>query len=143
MKVEPIIVERVYNAPVSKVWEAITDAEKMREWYFNMKGFEPVVGCEFSFIAGAECNEYLHLCRVTEVIENKKLGYTWRYADHPGDSLVTFELFDEGGNTRLKLTHTGVESFGTENPDMRKENFIAGWTDIIGKILKEYVESEK
>ena len=31
MKNEPVVVERVYNAPVTRVWNALTDLEKMRQ----------------------------------------------------------------------------------------------------------------
>jgi hypothetical protein len=43
-------------------------------------------------------------------------------------------------NTRLKLTHTGLETFPKSNPDLDKKNFAAGWTDIIGNYLKGFVE---
>lgn len=61
----------------------------------------------------------------------------------PGDSLVTFELFEEEGKTRVRLTHTGVESFATDNPDFRRESFVGGWNEIIGKLLKEYAEKNR
>jgi hypothetical protein len=51
---------------------------------------------------------------------------------------VTFELFDEAGKTRLKLTHEGLETFPASNPDFAKESFTEGWTHIIGKSLKEF-----
>ena len=58
-----------------------------------------------------------------------------------GDSLVTFELFDEGNKTRVKLTHSGLEAFPvTKNNVFDKKNFTEGWTWIIGTGLKEYVE---
>ena len=27
--------ERVYNAPVERVWSAITDKDQMKQWYFD------------------------------------------------------------------------------------------------------------
>jgi len=53
---------------------------------------------------------------------------------------VCFELFAEGDQTRLKLTHTGLETFPVNNPDFVKENFVAGWTYFVNKALKEYAE---
>ena len=55
-------------------------------------------------------------------------------------SVVTFELIPEGEKTRLKLSHTKLETFPESNPDFAKENFIAGWKEIIGINLKEYLE---
>src|SRR5947208_15224637 len=107
---EAVVIERTFNAPVAKVWNAITDAEEMRQWYFDLKEFKPEIGFEFEFTVEHEGNRYHHLCKITEVISQKKLAYTWRYANVEGNSLVTFELFAEGNKTRLKLTHEGIHT---------------------------------
>lgn len=141
MKNEPFVIERTYEAPVEKVWQAITDRDQMKQWYFTLDAFKPEVGFEFQFSGqGHKGEQYLHLCKVTEVEEGKKLTYSWRYDNYPGNSFVTFELFSEGENTRLKLTHTGLETFATDNPDFAKESFAAGWTELIGTLLKKFVE---
>jgi uncharacterized protein YndB with AHSA1/START domain len=139
---EAIIMERTFDAPVAKVWKALTDVDQMREWYFDLKEFKPDIGFEFEFVVEHEGNTYHHLCRVTEVIPQKKIAYTWRYKGEPGDSLVTFELFPEGNKTRLKLAHTGIETF-PKTPAYARKNFEAGWTAIIGSELKQFVESSK
>ena len=141
MKKEPFVIERIYNAPVEKVWKAITDKDEMKQWYFDLSEFKAVPGFEFRFTGeGHKGEKYLHLCKITDVIANKKLAYSWRYEGFEGISFVTFELFDEAGKTRLKLTHEGLESFPANNPDFAKESFAEGWTYIIGKSLKEFVE---
>src|SRR5882724_11950626 len=76
---EAIIVERIFSAPVARVWNALTDPDQMRQWYFDLKEFKPEVGFEFEFIVEHEGNNYHHLCKVTEVIPRKKIAYTWRY----------------------------------------------------------------
>lgn len=140
MKFEPFIIERKYNAPVSKVWKAITDKSDMKQWYFDLVEFRPEVGFEFQFLGGTEEKKYLHICKITEVIAGKKLSYSWRYDGYEGNSFVTFELFDEGDKTRLKLTHEGLETFPASNADLARENFAGGWTSILGTALKEFVE---
>ena len=139
---EAIILERTFNAPVARVWKALTDVDQMREWYFDLKEFKPQVGFGFEFIVEHEGNSYHHLCKVTEVIPEKKIAYTWRYKGEPGDSLVTFELFPADNKTRLKLTHTGIETF-PKTPAYARKNFVAGWTAIIGSELKQFVEASK
>ncbi len=136
---EPFVIERIYNVPISLLWKAITDKEEMKQWYFSLASFKPEVGFEFQFTGGTEDNQYLHLCKVTEVIPGEKITYSWRYDGYEGISFVTFELFEEVGKTRLKLTHAGLETF-PDNPDFAKTNFVAGWTDIVGRSLKEFVE---
>jgi uncharacterized protein YndB with AHSA1/START domain len=135
-----VVVERTFNAPVARVWKALTDVEEMRRWYFDLKEFKPEVGFEFEFIVEHKGMKYHHLCQITEVMPQKKLVHTWRYKGHEGDSLVTFELFAEGGKTRLKLTHEGLETF-PKTPSFARKNFMEGWTQIIGSSLKEFVES--
>jgi len=140
MSTQPFVLERTYNAPISKVWEAITDNKKMKEWYFKLEEFKPVVGFEFRFDGGSETKIYKHICKITEVIPGKKLTHSWKYEDYPGESFVSWELFDEGDKTRLKLTHTGLETFPQNSPDFAKESFSKGWTYITGTSLKEYLE---
>ena len=138
--VEAVIVERTFNAPIARVWKALTDVDQMRIWYFDLKEFKPQVGFEFEFIVEHEGNTYHHLCKVTEVIPQKKIAYTWRYKGEPGDSLVTFELFPEDNKTRLKLTHTGIETF-PKTPAYAGKNFESGWKEIIDSELKRFVEN--
>lgn len=133
-----IVIERTYNAPIEKVWRAITNRDEMEKWYFNLREFKPEVGFEFDFLGG-DAKQYVHLCKVTKADPGKKISYTWKYKGQPGISEVSFELFTEGNSTRLKLTHEGLESF-PKDPDFAKENFVGGWTHIIGTSLKEYLE---
>ncbi|MBA2250867.1 MAG: SRPBCC domain-containing protein [Chitinophagaceae bacterium] len=143
MKTEPFVIERTLNAPVSKVWEALTNKEAMKQWYFDIPEFKPEVGFEFAFTAGSDAKKYLHNCKITDLIKDKKIAYSWKYAGYEGSSHVTFEVFAEGDKTRLKLTHEGLESFPANNPDFVKESFAQGWAHIIGKSLKEFVEGDK
>ena len=139
---EAVVFERTFNAPVGRVWKALTDVEEMRQWYFNLKQFKAEVGFEFEFVVEHEGTTYHHLCKVTEVIPQKKIAYTWRYKGHEGDSLVTFELFTDGNETRLKLTHQGLETFPKSAAFARK-NFEAGWTAIIDSELKQFLEGKQ
>jgi uncharacterized protein YndB with AHSA1/START domain len=139
-KSEPIVIERTYNAPVEKVWKAITDKAEMKLWYFDLKEFKAEPGFKFEFTGGPDDGkQYLHLCEVTEVVPLKKLTYSWKYDGYEGISFVTFELFNEAGKTKLILTHRGLESF-PDIPDFARANFVEGWTHIIGISLKDFVE---
>ena len=138
---QPFSIERVLNAPSEKVWKAITDKAQMKQWYFDLAEFKPEVGFEFTFYGqGHKGEQYLHLCKITEVIPGKKLTYSWRYDKYEGNSFVSFELFEEGNKTRLKLTHEGLETFPANNPDFAKESFTQGWTELIGKLLPGFLE---
>ena len=135
-----LVVTQVLHAPVEKVWKAITDKNEMKKWYFGLKEFKAEIGFEFQFYGGTPEKQYLHLCKITEVIPRKKLSHSWRYDGYEGNSFVTFELFPEGKNTKVTLTHTGLETFPKSDPNFARESFTKGWTMIIGTSLKNFVE---
>jgi len=134
------VIERTYDAPIEKVWQAITNKDKMKVWYFNLEAFDPVPGFVFEFTGGPEDGvQYTHHCMIIDVVPGRKLSHTWEYVGYTGSSVVTFELFDEGnGHTRLRLTHAGLDTF-PPLADFAKENFEAGWTQIVGINLKNYL----
>lgn len=135
-----IVTERTYHAPIESVWLAITTPDAIKHWFFDLPGFKAEVGAEFRFYGGKdENNQYLHICVVTEVVPGKKLTYSWRYDGYAGISYVSFELFSEGNQTRLKFTHDGIETFPQNNPDFARENFAEGWTYTVDA-LKGFVE---
>lgn len=143
MENDTFVLEQIYSNPVEIVWRAITSKEEMKHWYFNLQEFVAEVGFEFQFWGGPdESRQYLHLCKITEFIPEKKLAYSWRYDGYEGDTLVTFELVSLGNLTKLKLTHGGLSAFPATNPDFAKENFVEGWNWIIGKSLKEFLENK-
>ncbi|MEP6647885.1 MAG: SRPBCC domain-containing protein [Saprospiraceae bacterium] len=142
MKNEPFIIERIYPATSDKVWQAITDKNEMKLWYFDLAEFKPEVGFEFTFDGGKDDRSYHHLCKITEVIPGKKLSHSWRYDGYEGNYFVTWELFPEGNSTRVRLTHTGLETFPASNPDFAKKNFEQGWTEILDTHLRDYLVKE-
>lgn len=141
MESAAFVIERTLNAPVEKVWKAISDKDEMKQWYFDLSAFKPEVGFEFSFTGkGSTGEEYVHRCKVLEAEPLKKLSYSWTYQGRAGYSVVSFELFPEGDTTKLKLTHTGLESFASDNKDFGKASFEAGWTELIGNLLPKHLE---
>lgn len=142
MSEKTVIVERIFNAPRAHLWKALTERDLMKQWYFDLAEFEPKVGFKFEFFGGHEEGiQYKHLCEITEVIPDEKLTYSWAYEGYQGKTYVTFELFDEQGNTRLKLTHKGFETFPADNPDFALGNFEEGWNEILNQSLKSFIDN--
>ena len=79
MDATPIVLERTYNATADKVWKAITDAEQMKQWYFDLPGFKAEVGYKFQFWGGDDAKQYLHLCDLPEIVEGRNLSHRRRY----------------------------------------------------------------
>jgi uncharacterized protein YndB with AHSA1/START domain len=135
----PLVIERSYNAPAHKVWQALTDKDHMKQWYFDIQDFEPIVGKEFTFKAGCDGEqEFLHACKITRLVPNQVIAYTWHYPGYEGSSEVSFELFADGDKTHLKLTHTGLETF-PQTSDFGRNNFNEGWTYFVGA-LDEFLQ---
>lgn len=136
-----VIVEHTFSSHKSVVWRALTEKELMKNWYFELKEFNPVVGFKFDFVGSTEEGvQYKHLCEITEVIFEKKLSYSWKYDGYEGISIVTFDLCEENEKTRLKLTHNGIDTFPASMPDFAINNFKAGWNDIINISLNDFLE---
>ena len=134
----PIVVEQVYEAPIDKVWQALTDEDKMSVWYFpQLKKFSPVFGYKFVFTDDG--SDYQKEWVVTQVEDGRLLAHSWVYKGYPGSSEVIFELFEEGDKTRLKLKHTGLASFPND-PHFARQRFVDGWERILRSNLKNYLE---
>ncbi|MCP9763274.1 SRPBCC family protein [Lacihabitans soyangensis] len=135
-----IVISRVFDADISLVWRAITEKELMKEWYFDLEKFEPIVGFRFEFKGGHEDGiQYNHLCEITEVEFEKKLTYSWKYEGYEGLSFVSFELSSENNKTQLDFTHSGLLSFPSSNPDFAVHNFEQGWTHFIDHALPQFL----
>lgn len=141
IKNPPVVMEKELDMTVDRVWTAITNKEQLKQWYFSIDDFKPEVGFRFSFAGqGHRGEQYIHLCTITEVIPQQKLQYSWQYKDHPGYSLVSFELSAVGNKTLLRLTHHGLETFPQDSPDFAWKSFNGGWNEIIGKMLPQFLE---
>ena len=140
MNNHPIIKEIAVPVPVNSVWKAITDPTQMKEWYFNVHNFKLEVSNEFYFYEPGNAKKFRHVCTITEIIPNKKFSHTWTFPDYSeGVSNLAWELTEESGNTRIRLTHEGVENFAEAGSDFARASFDAGWQEIVTQILVNYL----
>jgi len=137
----PVIVEERINAPVESIWNAIADLETMKLWYFeNIDQFKPEIGTKSKFEVNTGERTFTHLWEVTEVLPLKLIAYNCRYLEYPGDSVVTFQLWDESGVTKLRLTAKFINDFPAEIPEFKRESCEAGWRYFIQQRLKNFLE---
>jgi len=138
---QPIIVEQILNASISDVWDAITELDQMKQWFFeNIPYFKPEIGFETKFNVHSNGRDFMHLWKITEVVPEEKITYNWKYEVYEGDGLVTFELFEEKGQTMIRLTNLGLESFPRDIPEFSRESCEGGWDYFIRQRLKYYIE---
>lgn len=143
METKPLIIERIYDTPVQKAWDAITNKEQMKEWYFDLKEFKPEKGFKFHFTCQDEHVIYMHACEVVDCDVLQRISYTWTYPGLIGCSLLTWELFREPDDkTRLKLTHAGLESFPQGVPSFSLESFAESWQQFLDQALPSFLEKK-
>ena len=107
-----------------------------------MTDFQPEVGFETEFTVRVEDQDYPHQWKVTEVVPEKKIAYGWRYGGYAGNSSVTWELTETPEGTKLKLTHTGSETFAQDNPIFSRESGQAGWDYFLHESLKAFLDRQ-
>nr|WP_321245025.1 SRPBCC domain-containing protein [uncultured Psychroserpens sp.] len=139
---KPILVEHLFDQSIERVWKAITQLDEMTQWFFdNIPDFEPVVGFKTEFTVQSEDRIFPHIWVITEVIPQKKIVYNWSYTGYNGDSIVTFELIEDGHQTKLRLTTKIVEDFPYEIPEFKWESCLAGWNYFIKDSLTKYLNT--
>ncbi|MFJ7668720.1 SRPBCC domain-containing protein [Lysinibacillus sp. NPDC097195] len=138
-QLQNIIKTVMLNAPIDKVWETVTDAEKLGSW-FMPNDFKAVEGHEFSLQSPFGPSP----CKVEKVEAPHFVRFAW---DTDG-WYVTFELKQIGEQTEFTLTHGGWKEASHIIPKANmpaeavRKNMDGGWTMLVGKKLKEIAEAK-
>ena len=145
-----VVIHRVFDLPISKVWRALTVAEEFKKWW-GPEGYS----CPSSSLEARVGGKYLNCMRspdgkdtwstgtVKELVPEKKLVVTDSFADEkgniinaseigmpgkwPDESLITFELQEADGATKLHLRHEGIP------PEMH-DDCVEGWNQCLDKL---------
>jgi uncharacterized protein YndB with AHSA1/START domain len=135
------------NAPVERVWTALTDHNEFGTW-FRVKLEGPFVPGEVSR-GHITYPDYEHVCweaTVKRMDEPHYFSFTWHpYAvdpdvDYSGETptLVEFRLAPTGSGTRLTVTESGFDALPPHRkPDALRMN-DGGWAEQM-KNIEEYV----
>lgn len=90
--------EIVFPSPREEVWEALTDPERLEDWFANEVELDLREGGDATFRWGN--GEERHAV-ITEVDPEHRFAFTW---DDEGD--VEFTLDDDADGTRLTVVET-------------------------------------
>lgn len=134
-------VTHVFKSPVRKVWSALTNNNELKIWYFYISHFVPEEGSTFTFYEAETGGKYLHSCKILTVVPEKVFEHTWEHPSHSqGVSVVKWELESIGEEeTRLSLTHSGLENLADAGPEFAPENYEAGWKSIVKIALRNHL----
>jgi uncharacterized protein YndB with AHSA1/START domain len=130
--VEPIRVERLLPASIEEVFDAWTDAARMADWFSPVGRAEvqadAVVGGRLRVVMIDGDVRIEHDGEFLEVRRPNRLSFTWRSRytdDHP--TVVTVDLSDEEGQTRLVLRHDHL-------PLEERASHAGGWGAILDRL---------
>lgn len=117
----------IINAPLEKVWEALTKSEKIKIWSGANANMSDKIGADFKLWDGDIFGKNI------KVIKNKKLVQEWFAGKWDKPSIVTFNLKQRNGKTIVELIHKDV-------PDSEYKDIENGWKDYYMVPLKKLVE---
>ncbi|HEX9746670.1 MAG TPA: SRPBCC domain-containing protein [bacterium] len=119
-----LVIEKVIDAPVDKVWTALTDKSYLRKYLAKEAEFDLRVGGDISFgwdIGGPK--------KILEIDENRKFSYSWQFPEEP-ESKVVWELEPVDGKTRVRFTHEGIQEISKYD----YHGYIAGWMSVVSML---------
>jgi uncharacterized protein YndB with AHSA1/START domain len=137
---------RVFKAPREAVFAAWTNPEQMKKWVIPEPGFvTPEVEVDLRIggkyriqMLSPKGNFHTAVGVYREVSAPEKLVFSWSWLEYPmhGETQVTIEFLERGGETEMLFTH---EFF--PNKDSRDDH-NRGWSGAIGH-LQTFVEGKR
>lgn len=127
----------IFNAPIQKVWDSVSNAEGIASW-FMPNDFQAKVGHEFHVQSPFGPSP----CKVVEFDAPNRLSFTW---DTEG-WVISFLLKELNGKTEFTLIHTGWKQPDSILPKANEKSSVVrdrmdhGWVGIINNGLKKVVE---
>lgn len=127
----------VLNAPIQKVWEAVSSAEGLSAW-FMPNDFKAEEGHEFTIQSPFGPSP----CKVLEVNPPNKLSFLWDVSGW----VVSFELKELEAKTELTLVHSGWKKSDEIIPKAEEKSSIIrdrmdqGWEMLVNVSLRKAVE---
>ena len=141
-KNELLVVEKHLEFPIETVWNAITQVDQMKEWFFEqIENYEPFVGFETRFDVKSESRVFPHYWKITYVNPPNEITTNWKYEGYEGNSIITFKLESENNKTNMKVITNVVEDFQDGIPEFSRESCLGGWNYFLDR-LNSYLQKK-
>ena len=146
-----IVMTRTFDAPRELVFEAMSKAEHMREWW-GPRGFTMPV-CEMDFRVGGayrfvqrgpDGDEYAFRGEFREIAPPERISWTFEFEGMPGNvSVDTMELTEEDGRTTI--TSTSIFDSVEQRDGMLQSGMESGAAETYDRLaeLLEKLEEER
>lgn len=118
MSSETLNLERTFQAPAQRVFDAWTSEEVLRRWFYGQPGWETPEAEVDLRVGGAvrivmrnpvKGEDHGGGGRYTEVDPPKRLAFTWAWDDDEDrETLIEIEFEEAEGATTVRFTHNGL-----------------------------------
>jgi len=131
MSSETLHLERTFQAPAEKVFDAWTSEEVMRRWFYGQQGWETPearvdlrVGGAVRVVMRDPLKEVDHGGggHYTEIDPPTRLAFTWTWDDETRQTLIEIDFEEAEGATTVRFTHSGLRDLESARSHER------GWT---------------
>lgn len=137
---KPIIISQLFDCGITEVWNALSNEDALKTWYFPVQNYTFEVGKTFSFYESDYSQNFLHKCEFLRIEPMKIIEHTWAYPHYSkGVSVLKWEISQEGNKTKVQITHSGTENLADAGHDFKRSNFEKGWNAILKTQLRNYL----
>jgi len=133
-------IERTFEAPADRVFDAFTTAEVMRRWWRVERHWETAeaevdlrVGGAVRVVMRNTDEDVLHGGggEYTLIERPSRLAFTWVWDDEPHETLIDIEFEEADGATTVRFTHSGLWSEETVR------SHRGGWNGCFDNLERE------
>ena len=128
------VVERTFDADLTRVWDAFAVPEQHAQWFGSDPGFTETEAHEEFRVGGQAVQDgqwhdgptSRYVATYTDIVERSRIVSTydmWVGGEHLSTSLSTIELDAVDGGTRVTYTEQGVFLDGKEDGSQREAGF--------------------
>ena len=131
--------EKLFDAPIEKVWAAITEPASLSVW-FMQADFEPTLGYNFTFSDKPQGGwDGVLVGEVLAVQSPNLLEYSWKGNQMRHVTIVRWHLESRGTGTFVTLSHTGFKGFSDRIVSLFHQFGWNGYFKQLAKLLAEEV----
>ena len=132
-----------FEAPIDRVWAYLTDSDKIAQWMMP-NNFLPIDGRAFTMDCPPGIGSGAPVKCVITALEapadrRARLAYSWEIDKPPLTTLLTIDLVERDGVTRLDLVHSGWEPLGPDDGYVRDRHEM-GWDQLLEHRLRALLE---
>ena len=133
-------IERTFEAPIERVFDAWTSEEVMRRWWQAEHDWETTVAEVDLQVGGTvrvvmrdptKDEEYGGGGRYTEIDRPNRLSFTWLWDHNPIRTLIEIDFKEEGGKTTVNFTHSDL----WDEEAVRSHE--GGWSNVLDNLERE------